>query len=478
MSVQNTHYGCARIASMLKEARHIHFIGIGGVNMSSLAELTFRSGLKVTGSDRVRTALTESLEKLGIVIYYSHDASNVAGADAVVYTVAISENNPEYMQAAADGIPRISRADYLGYIMTSRPVRIGISGMHGKSTTTAMCASAFTRAGADPTVLCGAEMPEFGSTYISGDGDCFVFEACEYMDSFLDFNPTIAVILNIENDHVDYFKNMTQIRRSFSDFASLTGKNGICIVNADDDNVRLAMNGVPALILTFSGREKEYPDDPDPADFYPASVDMSRGLPSFDVISHGTLVAHLDLSVPGRHNIYNALAAFAAGISCGLEPAALAEGIASFTGAGRRMEYKGKFCGADVFEDYGHHPTEVAVTIKGCREMGYSRVFCVFQPHTYSRTNTLFDGFVDALATADEAVLADIYAAREMETFGVSSEKLAAAIGPKAVYLPDYPSMADYLSHRLTDRDALIVMGAGDIYHIFPYLGLHEKGGV
>ena len=478
MSVQNTHFGAASIAKMLSGVRRIHFIGIGGVNMSALAELTLRNGYEVTGSDRTRTSLTENLERLGATVFYSHDASNVKGAGAVVYTVAISANNPEYVAASLSGVPLISRADYLGYIMTSKQVRIGISGMHGKSTTTAMCASAFTCAGADPTVLCGAEMPEFGSTYISGGGDCFIFEACEYMDSFLDFNPTTAVILNIENDHVDYFKNMTQIRRSFSDFASLTGRNGICIVNADDDNVRAAMSGVSALILTFSGREKTDPEEPDHADFYPASIDMSRGLPSFDVMSHGTLAAHIDLSVPGRHNIYNALAAFAAGISYGLDPAALAEGIGRFTGASRRMEYKGKFCGADVYEDYGHHPTEIAATLRGCREMGYSRVFCVFQPHTYSRTYSLFDEFADALKLADESIVADIYAAREMETFGVSSEKLAAAVGQSASYYPDYESIASHLASRLTDRDALIVMGAGDIYHIFPYLGLQEKGGV
>ncbi|MBO7377168.1 MAG: UDP-N-acetylmuramate--L-alanine ligase [Clostridia bacterium] len=477
MSVPNTHFGAAKIAEMLRGARRIHFIGIGGVNMSALAEITFENGLSVTGSDRVRTAATERLEALGITVFYSHASGNVAEADAVVYTVAISDTNPEYRAAITSGIPLISRADYLGYLMTSRPVRIGVSGMHGKSTTTAMCASAFTRAKADPTVLCGAEMPEFGSTFVTGNGDCFIFEACEYMDSFLDFNPTVAVILNIENDHVDYFKNITQIRRSFADFASLTGPDGICVVNADDANVKTAMSGIRALTLTFSGREKADPDDPDHADFYPASIDLSRGYPSFDVVSHGTLVAHIDLSVPGRHNVYNAIAALASGIACGLDPALLAEGISGFTGAARRMEFKGKFAGADVYEDYGHHPTEISATIKGCREMGYRRVFCVFQPHTYSRTNSLFDDFAAALSCADEVILADIYAAREMETFGVSSEKLAEAVGERAVRLPDWQSMADRLGERLTAGDALIVMGAGDVYHIFPYLGLSEKGG-
>lgn len=471
MSTPNTHYGAAAIGAMLSHVRSVFFIGIGGVNMSSLAELTQRRGLSVSGSDRTETALTKKLESEGITVYYSHDARHIEGVDAVVYTVAISSDNPEYMAALSRGIPVISRADYLGYLMTSFVNRIGVSGMHGKSTTTSMFAAAFSEAGTDPTVLCGAVMPGWDSSYVLGKNDYFIFEACEYMDSFLDFNPTVAVILNIELDHVDYFKNVTQIRRSFANFAALTGRDGLAVVNADDDNVRLAMGGFRGNVITFSAAGKTDPDDEDPADFYARNVDMSRGLPSFEIVSHGKLLAKLDLSVPGKHNVMNALAAFATGYAFGLDPSALTRGISAFTGTARRMEYKGKFCGADVYDDYGHHPTEIAATLRGCRDMGYDRVFCIFQPHTYSRTYSLFDEFANALSLADETFLIDIYAAREKETFGVSSEKLAAAAPGNVFYEPSPSSLPAKLSGMLRERDALIVMGAGDIYKLFPLFG-------
>ena len=474
MSTPNTHYGPAAIGKIMREVRSIFFIGIGGVNMSSLAEISLRRGYAVAGSDRTQTALTEKLENEGITVHYSHDASHVAGFGAVVYTVAISPDNPEYTAALARGIPCISRADYLGYIMTAYKYRIGISGMHGKSTTTAMCGTAFLAAGGDPTVLCGAVMPECDSTYRIGSDSGFIFEACEYMDSFLDFAPSVVVILNIEMDHVDYFKNITQVRRSFASFAALTGPGGAAIINSDDKNIKLALGTYPGRIVTFSSRERGEDDEEDPADFQAANIDLSRGLPSFDVMTGGKIAAHIDLGVPGRHNIANALAAFAAASVCGLDPLRVAAGLSGFGGVGRRMQYKGKFHGADVYDDYGHHPTEIRATLSGCRDMGYSRVFCVFQPHTYSRTYRLFDDFASALRQADRAYPADIYAAREKETFGVSSEKLAAAVGEKAVYLPSLEQIAGSLAGEVGERDAVIVMGAGDIYRIFPYMGLEQ----
>jgi len=472
MSTENTNFGAEAIKQMLRGAKKIFFIGIGGVNMSSLAELTLMQGYTVAGSDRTETALTDSLERKGITVYYTHDASHIEGADAVVYTVAIPEDNPEYTAAKIKGLPLFSRADYLNFLMMNYRNRIGVCGMHGKSTTTSMCAAAFTEAAADPTVLCGAVMPEFNSSYRIGGKNFFIFEACEYMDSFLSFYPTVAVILNIEMDHVDYFSSLTQIRRSFATFANHTGTDGLVIANWDDENIRLAVSTYPGNVVSFSTSEKKYADDEDPADFYVGNVDMSRGLPSFDIYCHGLCVAHMDLNVPGRHNIANALASFATAVTLGLDPAAAVAGICRFTGAERRMELKGKFHGADVYDDYGHHPTEIAATIRGCREMGYDHVYCVFQPHTYSRTAKLFDGFAQALGLADRAILADIYAAREMETLGVSSQKLAEAIENGAEYCHDYNDIVASLSVIAQDRDAIIVMGAGDIYKLFPLLGL------
>ena len=472
MSTPNTHFGAATIGHMLTGARSLFFIGIGGVNMSSLAELSLRCGYKVAGSDRTETDLTRSLEKSGITVYYSHDASHVSGFDAVIYTVAIDPDNPEYKTALALQIPCISRADYLGYIMTSYKHRIGICGMHGKSTTTAICSTAFRAAGTDPTVLCGAVMPDAGSTYRIGSGNLFIFEACEYMDSFLDFNPTVAVILNIEMDHPDYFKSITQIRRSFANFAAITGPSGTAIVNADDSNVKLAMSTYPGRLVTFSSRERMEDDEEPPADFQAASIDLSSGFPSFDILVKGTFSAHISLVIPGRHNISNALAAFAAAYVCGLPPEKVAAGISGFCGAGRRMEFKGKFLGADVYSDYGHHPTEIRCTLEGCRDLGYKRIFCVYQPHTYTRTAALFPDFVASLRHADRPILLDIYAAREPDTYGVSSRQLAEEIGDNASYAPDLASAAGILAEEAGEGDAVIIMGAGDLYHIFPYLGL------
>ncbi|MBO5702223.1 MAG: UDP-N-acetylmuramate--L-alanine ligase, partial [Clostridia bacterium] len=424
MSIENTHYGAIAIAQMLAGASSIYFIGIGGINMSSLAHISHIRGYRVGGSDQMQTALTDKLCDAGIEIFYSHEASHIDGYDAVVYTVAIASDNPEYNAAIARGIPCISRADFLGYIMTGYRYRVGVSGMHGKSTCTSMCALSFMHAEGDPTVLSGATLAEMGGAYRIGGEDNFIFEACEYMDSFLDFNPNVAIILNIELDHVDYFKSITQIRRSFSDYAAITGPAGYAVVNGDDDNVRLAMAGYVGTLVTFGLSEG--------CDYTAYNIEYISGMASFDVYFRGNFAAHITLSVPGKHNVYNALAAFAAAMICGLDAATVAEGLSHYLGAGRRMEYKGKWNDVDVYDDYAHHPTEIAVTLQGFRDMGFGRLFCIYQPHTYSRTAALWDDFVSALSTADRVLPVDIYAARETDTLGVSSALLAGAIGEKA----------------------------------------------
>ncbi len=433
--------------------------------MSSLALISKLRGFAVGGSDTGITAVTDSLEASGIKVFHTHDAANIQGYDALVYTVAISPNNPEYKAAQMAGIPCISRADYLGYVMTGYKNRLGVSGMHGKSTCTSMCALAYMEAGADPTVLSGATLDAMHGAYKIGGEEFFIFEACEYMDSFLDFNPTAAIILNIEMDHVDYFKSMTQIRRSYSNFAALTGTSGSCIYNSDDENVRLVM-------LSYSGKPISFAVNDENADYRAVNITLTCGRPSFDVAASGETLAHIDLSVCGSHNIYNALAAFAAAHSAGLDAQAIARGLSRFSGAGRRMEYKGSVSGADVYDDYGHHPTEVKATLDGFRQMGYNKMICVFQPHTYSRTSELFSDFVSALDVADEVVLAEIYAAREVDTLGVSSQKLAAAIGKKAINLPSFEAIAEHINANVKSGDLVVVMGAGDIYKVFSLLDL------
>lgn len=470
MSTPNTHYGATEIGRMLENCRSIFFIGIGGITMSSLAHISHLHGYRTGGSDRTETALTDRLSECGIEIFYSHEAAHVDNYDAVVYTVAVSPDNPEYKAAKQRGIPCISRADFLGYIMTGYKNRIGVSGMHGKSTCTSMCALAFTEAGGDPTVVSGAELAAMGGAYRIGGRENFVFEACEYMDSFLDFNPTVAVVLNIEMDHVDYFSSMAQIRRSFASFMTLTGEDGVAVINADDENVMLAARFFGGKKVTFSTKDPS-------ADYSAANITFKNGRASFDILRRGEHEATLALSVPGAHNVYNALAAFAAARECGLDPERVARGLAAFSGAHRRMEYKGTFCGAEVYDDYGHHPTEIRATLRTMREVGSGRLVCVFQSHTYSRTAKLFGDFADALCLADRAVIADIYAARETDTMGVSGEKLAAEIvkcGGNAVYGGSFERIAAMLADELREGDTLVVMGAGDIYRLYPLLGLHE----
>ena len=469
MSVENTKLGYQRIAQLLEGRKSVYFIGIGGINMSSLAHITKKMGYEVAGSDRTETELTKRLEAEGIRINYCHSRANAEGFDVFVYTVAISPDNPEYRYALDNGLPCISRADYLGYIMTKYNRRIGIAGMHGKSSCTSMCAEALIKCGAEPTVLSGAELSIMNGAYCVRGGENFVFEACEYMDSFLHFNPTVAVILNIEMDHVDYFKSMEQIRESFSNYASLVGADGTVIYNADDAEVCRALTGV-------SGRRVSFGIDSADATCRAENIVSNRGRYSFDVIFSGEKLAHIDLSVTGYHNIYNALAAFAACRECGVDADELGKALGGFCGAHRRMEYKGSVCGSQVYDDYGHHPTEISATLAGakaiCEDGG--RLFCVYQPHTFSRTAALLDDFATAFQACDRVIFADIYAAREQNIFGVSSELLAKMIGEKATYAGGFSECADVLNNELREGDVCIVMGAGDIYKVFDHLNFDK----
>ena len=467
MSVANTHFGARRIGELLKDKKSIFFVGVGGINMSSLAHVSLVGGMKVGGSDRVRSHLTERLEREGVEIFYSHAQKNLDGYDALVYTVAISEDNPEYVRAMREGIPCISRADYMGYLMMVYSRRIGVSGMHGKSTCTSMCASVLIGADTDPTVLSGAELSMMGGAYRVGESkEHFLFEACEYMDSFLDFNPNIAVVLNIEMDHVDYFKSMEHIRRSYRSFASIAGQDGCVVANADDEEVRAALSGIEPRVVSFG---IESPD----ADVRAENIECKKGRYSFDIIANGDTVCRAELSVSGYHNIYNALATAAVALECGLGGEQIKNGLKAFTGAARRMEYKGECGGVPIYDDYAHHPTEIRATLEGAKRMveDGGRLWCVFQSHTYSRTAALLDGFAESLSIADRVLVCDIYAAREENIYGVTPEKLAELIdGARAVHGFDEP--AQILKSELREGDVAIIMGAGDVWKIFGRLDL------
>lgn len=465
MATENTHYGAERIGEILLSCKRIHFIGIGGINMSSLALITQKRGYFVSGSDRTETALTRRLEKSGISVFYSHEAEQVETADAVVYTVAISPNNPEYLRAGERGIPRFSRADYLGYLMTGYQRRIGIAGMHGKSSCTSMCAQVFLEAKREPTVLSGAELPLMDGAYHVGGEENFIFEACEYMDSFLDFNPTVAVVLNIEMDHVDYFHSMEQIRDSYARYLARTGNEGVAVINGDDEEVLRMAKDFEGTVITF-GIENE------DADFCARHLRTHAGRYTFELYREKDLLCEVSLSVTGRHHVYNALACAAVSTLAGLTPQEISEGLAHFMGATRRMEFKGTLKGAPVYDDYGHHPTEIQATLKGARGLTKEggRLFCLYQPHTYSRTRALFDQSVSALSVADQTLLVDIYPARETDTLGVHAGQLAAALGDRGLYAPSLSAAADELCRRVRQGDAVVVMGAGDVYKIFDTL--------
>lgn len=472
MSTPNTHFGSENIREIMAQSKNrvVFFLGAGGIMMSSLALLTKKAGFSVRGSDRARSALTEKLETAGIEMFYSHAESNLGdNCGAVVYTVAVSPDNPEYARAQKEGIPCISRADYLGYIMTEYKNRVGIAGMHGKSSCTSMCAQIFLDAAesgeaSDPTIVSGATYAPMGGAYYLGERDNFVFEACEYMDSFLDFNPTVAVLLNEEIEHVDYFKSIEQIRDSFTKYASLVGRDGVVVYNIDDENTVISADRVEAGKISFGLS--------DAALVRATNIDLDSFPIEFDIEVECEHFAHIKLPSFGIHSVYNALAATAASLACGISAETITKGLANFKGAGRRMEYKGELGGAVIYDDYGHHPTEVKATLAGAKKACRGRLICVFQPHTFSRTAALADQFVEAFSEADKVILTDIYAAREENIYGISSEKLAATVGDKAVYGGDLDSIAEIIKKTAQKDDMIIVMGAGDIFKVFKKLGI------
>lgn len=463
MSLPNTHFGAEYIASLVESGpKRIFFAGIGGISMCSLAYISRLRGHIVSGYDRTPSKITRDLEASGIPVYYENDISHIENVDILVYTVAIPGDTPEYREANLRGIPCISRADYLGYLMSGYRESIGVSGMHGKSTTTSMIEKIFTVAGRDPTVSCGAVMFDTGSAHRIGSEDTFIFEACEYMDSFLDFYPTTAVILNIEMEHVDYFHSMEQIKESYAKFAAKTGRDGFAVVNCGDEDVMSAVEGYEGHLVTFGVEYKG-------ADYSAENISFVHGRGVFDIYYKEEFLCHIKLKVVGAHSICDALAAAATAHTRGVAVEHIVEGLSSYEGAARRMEFSGKAkSGADIYSDYAHHPTEITTTLDAASKMDYSRVICVFQPHTYSRTKELFADYSKALANApcSEIVLPKIYSARETDTLGVSSQLLAKEIrktGKKATSFEDFTDIASYLKETTREGDMILIMGAGDI---------------
>ena len=447
MSIPNIH-------DYLTPGRKAHLIGIGGVSMSPLAEVLHKMGVEITGSDMNDSATVEHLRALGIPVAIGHRAENVAGADLVIRTAAVHDDNPEIARAHEAGISVFERAQAWGSIMRGYKNALCISGTHGKTTTTSMCTHIIMAAQMDPTVMIGGTLPLLGSGYRVGHGDTIILESCEYCNSFLSFFPTVAVILNIEADHLDFFKDLEDVEHSFRAFADRVPENGLIVANADDANTMHTLEGETRPVLTF-GLET--------GDVHAANLTWNRGLPVFDIIYRGQVFTRVGLHVPGEHNVKNALAAAAAAIALAVSPEAVSEGLGAFRGAGRRFEHKGTYHGAEVFDDYAHHPGELQALLAAARTLGYERIICAFQPHTYTRTKALFDDFVKVLRQPDITLLAEIYAARETNEIGISSQDLADQI-PGSIYCPTLADVTAQLKELARPGDLILTVGAGDIY--------------
>lgn len=442
---------------------HVHFIGIGGISMSGLAEVLLEEGFTVSGSDNKPSPLTEKLEAAGVSVFYGQKASNIIeGIDAVIFTAAIHEDNEEYQEAARRGIPMLTRAQFLGQLMTNYEMPIAVSGTHGKTTTTSMLSHILLEAQADPTISVGGILSAIGGNIRVGHSEIFLTEACEYTNSFLEFFPKIGIILNIDEDHLDFFKDLADIRRSFRKFAELIPEDGYLVINGEIEDLDEITGNLPCKVVTYGMDSR--------MDYSAANISYDEfGRVSFDFLKKGDFVEGISLSVNGDHNVSNSLSALAAADILGIPADVSGRGLNEFGGTKRRFEYKGEVNGITVIDDYAHHPTEIKAALKAAESYPHREMWCVFQPHTYSRTKALFRDFTDALLLADHIVLADIYAARETDTLGVTSEALAEELrekGADAYYLPTFEEIERFCLENCQKGDMLITMGAGDVVNI------------
>ncbi len=442
---------------------HIYFIGIGGISMSGLAEILLTEGFQVSGSDMKESALTESLKQKGATIYYGQKASNLTPEiDLVVYTSAIHPENPEYIAMKELQLPSLTRAELLGQMMTNYKIPIAVSGTHGKTTTTSMISEILLENDCDPTLSIGGIFKTIGGNIRVGQSEYFVTEACEYTNSFLSFFPKIGIILNIEEDHLDFFKDIQEIRESFRQFAALLPEDGTLIINGGIERYEEITKGLSCRIITYGSSP---------------SCDYSCSDITYDELAHATFTLNrasgasesFSLMVPGEHNVSNALASIALADLLGIDSDTVRKALLHFTGTDRRFEYKGKWKEVTIIDDYAHHPTEITATLKAAANYPHETLWCVFQPHTYTRTKAFLPEFAQALSLADKIVLADIYAARETDTLGISSADLQNALkelGAECYYFPSFEEIEKFLKENCINNDLLITMGAGDVVKI------------
>jgi len=447
----------------LDNIRHIHFIGVGGIGMSGLAQMMMEEGVSTSGSDLKASPLTERLEGLGLQFHLGHSASNIERADLVVYTTAVRDDNPELLRAQDLGIPMMSRAQFLGELMARYPGSVGVAGTHGKTTTTAMVSSILQGAGLDPTVLIGADYSTIGGNAKRGEGQYFVAEACEYKEAFLEFRPLVGIILNVDNDHLDYFKDFDNVVEAYRRFAARVQPDGCLVVNADDPGAVRAAQGVEAEVITYGIHQ--------PGNWIATDLEVGEeGLPKYMVLKDGEVFTSVELGIPGEHNVSNSLAAIAAASCFGVGPKDVRGALQRFSNTERRFELKGSYNGARIYDDYAHHPAEIRATLKAARQQRPGRLVVVFQPHLFSRTRDLMQGFADSLRLADRVYVADIYGAREANTGEVSSKDLVAAINngsdagtTKALYVGSLGKIVATLQGDVGPGDLVLTMGAGDV---------------
>ncbi len=448
----------------LSKYKNVHAIGIGGIGLSAICEILLSRGYNVSGSDMKESEMTMKLAQMGARVFIGHRRENVENADILLYTAAIGPDNPELLRAKERGIPCLSRAEMLGYLMSEYENSIAVSGTHGKTTTTSMVSLIMENAGLDPTILVGGNLGEIGGNCQVGYSQYFVTEACEYVDSFLSLKPKIEIILNIDSDHLDYFKDINQIVRSFDRFTKLVPEDGLIIAYDANPFVNQVISGLDNVI-TFGLNEK--------CNYYGKGIKFDEnGMPGFDVYKNGEFLVHVDLNIPGEHNVLNALAAFACTHTLGVNEKTIADTLHGYSGTERRFDIIGTTRnGVKIVDDYAHHPTEIKATLSATKNVPHNELWVCFQPHTYTRTLALFDEFADAFTGADHLILAEIYAAREKNIYKVSSQQLMEKIKEThpdmdVRYIADFNDIAGYLKENTSKGDMVITMGAGDIYKV------------
>ena len=436
---------------IIEGVKRIHMIGIGGSGMCPLAEILHSKGYVLTGSDNNESDPLKRIKNLGIKVFMGHSAENIKGAELIVYSAAISKDNPELVEADRLGIPTMERSHLLGALTRHFDNVIGVCGTHGKTTVTSMITHILILNNQEPTAVIGGKLPLINSNGIAGKSETMVCESCEFVDTFLQLSPDKSVLLNIDNDHLDYFKTMDNLVLSFHKFLKMSR---VCYVNGDDSLCLKAAENIDADIITFGMDNKN--------DYYAENIESGKFGFSFDVMHKGEKLARLEMHIPGKHNILNGLAGFACCYEQGVSPEGISQALKTFTGAGRRFEFLGDY-GFVLADDYAHHPTEIKATLTAAKELNYNRVIAVFQPFTFSRTVLLKDEFIEALSVADKVILTPIMGSREVNTYGISSEEIAAKL-PDAVVVDGFENIANKMIETAKQGDIVITMGGGDIY--------------